>query len=97
MAKRITWTPQAKIDRFEILEYYFEAGTPKKSLRTIDSQIRKTIKLLSKFPQLGKTFGNFGERIVYKSYYSIIYKVEDDSILIMQVWDSRRDPKDLKL
>jgi plasmid stabilization system protein ParE len=97
MAKRVTWTPQAKIDRFEILEYYYKAGTPKKSLRNIDSQIKDMVKYLSEFPQLGKQFGSHNERIIYKSYYSIIYKIINEAILILQVWDTRRNPEDLKL
>jgi len=95
--KRIIWTPQAKIDRFDILKFYSDAGISIKSLRKIDSQFRNTIRHLSVFPNLGKSFGNQNERIIYKGYYIIIYKILEDSIQIMQIWDSRRNPDDLKL
>jgi len=59
--------------------------------------LRNSINHLSVFPNLGKTFGTHNERIINSGYYIIIYKVVDDSIQIIQIWDTGRNPADLKL
>ena len=95
--KRIIWTPQAKLDRYDILKFYADAGTNIIALRKIDYQFRNSIKHLSIFPNLGKTLANQNERIIHSGYYNIIYKILDDAIQILQIWDNRRNPDDLKI
>lgn len=95
MAKQIIWTSQAKIDRYDILNYYFSHGTPKQSLKKINSRITGIIKHLAQFPSLGKTFQG-EEKIIYKDNYSIIYRNQDEKILILQIWDTRRNPEDFR-
>jgi plasmid stabilization system protein ParE len=95
MAKKIIWTPQSKINRLNILEFYFDMGTPKKALIKIDNRLKKIILHLSRFPGLGKEFGIYKERIIYKDNFAIVYKVENKTILILHLQDCRRDPKTL--
>lgn len=97
MAGRIIWTPQAKIDRFDILEFYHNKGTPKNTLIKIDNRIRNIIEYLEIFPDLGVEFKSKNARILYKDNYAIIYRIEDPDILILQIWDTRQDPKKLPL
>lgn len=94
MVKKIVWTPQARTDRYDILKYYDSQGTPKQTLKKMNSKITTIIQKLGQFPYLGKPFGEFSERIIYKDSYSIIYKEEDNSIIVLQIWDTRRNPKD---
>jgi plasmid stabilization system protein ParE len=95
--KRIVWTPQAKIDRYDILKFYAETGVSVKTLRKIDSQFKLTIKHLSIFPNLGKTFGIQNERIIYKGNYCMIYKILEEIVQIIQIWDTRRNPADFNI
>lgn len=95
--KRIIWTPQAKFDRYDILNYYACTGISNKILQKIDSQLRNSVRHLSVFPNFGKLYGTQNERIIYSGYYCIIYKIVDDSVQILQIWDTRRNPEDLKL
>jgi toxin YoeB len=96
MVRKIIWTPQAKIDRFDILEHYYKKGTPKSTLRKLDLKIKSIIHHLSRFPSLGKSSAKNSERILYKEHYSIIYKYIDDDILILQLWDTRRNPEQMQ-
>jgi len=97
MAARIVWTPQAKIDRFDILNFYHENGTPKSTLIELDNKIRNIIEYLSYFPELGVAYKSKNARILYKDNYSIIYRIENEEILILQIWDTRQNPKNLPL
>ncbi|MBE2227672.1 MAG: type II toxin-antitoxin system RelE/ParE family toxin [Ignavibacteria bacterium] len=97
MAARIVWTPQAKVDRFDILNFYHESGTPKSTLTKLDNKIRNIIEYLSYFPELGVAYKRRNARILYKDNYSIIYRIENEEILILQIWDNRQDPKNLTL
>lgn len=97
MACRIVWTPQAKIDRFDILNFYHESGTPKSTLIKLDNKIRNIIEYLSFFPELGVAYKAKNARILYKENYSIIYRIKGKDILILQIWDTRQNPKNLPL
>ncbi len=97
MAGRIIWTPQANLARFDLLKFYHDNGTPKNTLKRLDNKIRNIIDNLTFFPNLGVTYKSKYERILYKDNYSIIYKIESNDILILQIWDSRQDPQNLPL
>jgi plasmid stabilization system protein ParE len=96
MVRKIVWTPQAKIDRYEILDYYFKQGTPKKTLKLLDLKLREVIKLIPSFPLIGKPFGKHSERAIYKYPYCVVYELLESDILILHVWDTRRNPEDFK-
>ncbi|MEO8513933.1 MAG: type II toxin-antitoxin system RelE/ParE family toxin [Ignavibacteria bacterium] len=97
MAGRIIWTPQAKIDRFDIIKFYNDNGTPKNIIKKIDFRIRNIVEYLKLFPDLGVVYKSKNARILYKDNYSIIYRIENKDILILHIWDTRQDPKNLPL
>ena len=97
MAGRIIWIPQAKIDRFDILKFYYNNGTPKNTLIKLDNKIRNLVEYLKLFPNLGVVYKSKNVRILYKDNYSIIYRIEINDILILQIWDNRQDPKNIPL
>ena len=97
MAKRIKWSQQAVADRIQILDYWFQRIGNKSYSRKLDKSLRKVIQLLSEYPELGRRLTNREERYFVKDCYQIFYQTKKDSIEILHVWDSRRNPEDLKL
>ena len=63
--------------------------------------IRQNGKLLTENPSLGAVEFVLDKtdefrRIVIKPYFKILYVVEEDDIILVDIWDTRRDPSYLK-
>jgi plasmid stabilization system protein ParE len=100
MVKRLVWTEKALLTRKEILDYWKNAtGNNHYSLK-LDLEFEKLTNLLVLYPELGKEIKNYPARSIVYRDYTIIYKVDSDDsnleIKILQVWDTRRDPDNLK-
>lgn len=97
MAKQIIWAPQAVADRILILDYWHKRlGTKAYSVK-LDDMFRETVQQLSRFPLLGRQLENRDERVFVKDHYQIFYPDEENAIKILHLWDSRRNPEELKL
>ncbi len=91
---KIVWSIEAKNDLTAILEFYiFRNGTSVYS-KKLNSKINRSIRLLSKNPFLGVRTDDPDIRALITSDYQIIYEVFEKIILIIMIWDCRRDPED---
>lgn len=97
MAKKIIWSPSSISDRIIILDYWNKKIGNKNYSKRLDNSIKKAVKLISKFPFLGRKFGDTEIRFFVKGDYQIFYKVSGEFIRILYIWDSRRNPDNLKL
>ena len=97
MAKRIVWSKEALADRIQILDYWYQRLGSKDYPTKLDDTFRNTIQLLSRFPDLGRKLKNQEERFFVKNAYQIFYLEDDETITILHIWDTRRDPKDVPL
>ncbi len=97
MVKRIKWSTHALADRISILDYWYQRIGNKNYSRKLDLALKEIIKKLSEYPQLGRRLDNRSERFFVKDSYQIFYMETTDSIEILHIWDSRRNPEDLKL
>ena len=100
MALMDEWLPEAREDLTAELEYVFsEFGA-----HATENAYRKVVEgvdNLRHFPHLGKLFGG----IVYHGYEvrnlslrqsSLIYCIQGESLLIIALWNNRRDDKEIK-
>lgn len=84
-----------------IIEYYHEIGYPKSGIK-IAEDILEVIEMLSSQPHIGSIEEylrhlNAGHRSFPTGNYKIIYKfVDDNTILITDVFDCRRHPRRMK-
>ncbi len=97
MAKRIKWSTYAIADRISILDYWFRRIGNKNYSKKLDNSLKEVIQKLANYPKLGRQLDNREERFFVKDSYQIFYLEKDDSIEILHIWDSRRNPEDLKL
>lgn len=95
MAKRVIWSPLAKKQRREILEYWISHNRSKSYSRKLNSLFKGAQKLISLHPNIGvpTTDPNIRHKLVRD--YSLFYELREDSIIILTVWDHRQDPKKL--
>lgn len=95
MAKRVVWSDNAISDRINILDYWFKRLGSKRYSKQLDSNIRRIIDLLAKFPAMGRRFDDREERFFVVDHYMIIYSETNERLEILHLWDSRRNPNDL--
>jgi plasmid stabilization system protein ParE len=95
MVKRIVWTHTAKKARQEILEYWIEHNGSSEYSKKLSKQFRAKVALLESQHYMGKPTNFENVRVSLVSYFSIFYKVLADKIIIVGIWDNRRNPEDL--
>lgn len=97
MAKRIIWSREALADRIQILDYWYQRIGNKEYSAKLDGRFKEIIHLLSHLPTLGRKLEDLEVRFFIKDHYQIFYLEDEDSIKILHIWDTRRNPKDSPL
>jgi len=91
---KIDWSVEARLDLLDILKFYKnQIGTATYSIK-LNSEINKSIKLIAKNPLIGILSDYDSVRAIIKGDYEIIYEIFEYSILIIMIWDCRRNPED---
>lgn len=89
---KIEWSIETRLDLINILEFYIKQnGTTTYSVR-LNSKINSSILLLSKNPYLGTPTEYDSVRAFITGDYQIIYEIFNQLILILMIWDCRRNP-----
>ena len=97
---RIVWTARYN----KSLEYIFTCARDvysRTTLKKLNSSIKSIEAILIENPLLGAVEPLLRGReqeyrhIVIKPLFKIIYRIEDDIIYMIDIWDSRRNPKNL--
>ncbi len=96
MVKRVIWSRNAIKDKLQILDYWYKRIGTKTYSGKLDKAFRQSIGYLKKYPYIGRKLENSELRFIVKDHYQIFYKVYDDEIRIIHIWDSRRNPDDLQ-
>jgi plasmid stabilization system protein ParE len=91
---KVEWSIEARLDLLDILDFYFQRNGNASYSRKINTRINKSIKLITKKPSLGLLTDIESVRALVTGNYQIIYEIIGTTILIIMVWDCRRDPED---
>src|SRR5688572_11280938 len=96
-SRPVLWTQSADRDLDAVLDY-LEEHNPRAGARLAQSVI-DAIGHLSSNPEMGpesdlEPAGRYRQLLVAR--YLLIYRVTKASIMIMRVWDPRRDPASLR-
>jgi len=93
---KVIWTSFAKADFQETLDFYSKRNQNKIYSKKLLQRVRVLIQLLVRQPQLGAATEFEAVRAIGTSPFRIYYKVEEKRLVILLVWDARRNPEDLK-
>jgi plasmid stabilization system protein ParE len=91
---KIEWTIEARLDLLDILEFYLQRNGNSIYSKKLYTRINDSVKLLAKNPFLGKQTEDTTIRALVTGDYQIIYEVFEKLILIVMIWNCRRDPTD---
>lgn len=98
MAKfKIEWSAEARIDLLEILEFYVKRNGTSAYSRQLHKKINDGISHISNNPLIGVQTDIPDTRAFITGDYQIIYIITDKTIVIVQVWDSRRNPDEKRV
>ena len=90
--RKVIWSSRAKVDLFEILDFFYQRNGTKSYSKKLNSTFRKSVKLLAKHSDIGVPTDIQNVRNLLEGDYSIFYKIESDIIEILTIWDNRQNP-----
>ena len=91
---KIEWSAEARLDLLDILEFYISQNSTVSYSAKLNSEINKSIKLIAKNPLLGILSDFDSVRAFIKGNYEIVYEIFEQTILVIMIWDCRRNPED---
>lgn len=97
MAEKVVLSVEAEQNRYDILKYYFDETASNKIPLQIFEQLNNAFETIVVFPNSGKIINKKGYHVFVTRPYNIIYRINDDTIEILHIWDSRQNPKNLPL
>ncbi len=93
MEYKIVWSPKAKQNYIEVIDYLFENWPS----RVVENFILKTEETLHRVTEKPYTFRESitsGFREVFITKHNLmVYRIEKNMIQIVILWDTRRNPK----
>lgn len=98
MAKRkIIFSPRAKLDLWEILDFYYRRNGTIIYSKKLNAQIHNAINSLKDQAYIGVATKNKNIRNLIIGNYCIFYRINPEEIEIITIWDSRQNPDKLKI
>ncbi|WP_276501034.1 type II toxin-antitoxin system RelE/ParE family toxin [Terrimonas pollutisoli] len=94
MVKRVVWTNNAHNERKEILLYWKTHNQSGAYSRKLNELFKKAVKLICAHPQIGRKTDVENVRVKLVRDYLLFYEETDDAIVVLSVWDNRRNPDD---
>jgi toxin YoeB len=95
MAKfKIEWSVEARSDLIDILDFYIKRNKSNVYSIKLNAEINGSIQLLGANPFLGTPTTFDSVRALITGHYQIIYEIFDHLILIIMIWDCRRNSED---
>ena len=97
MAKQIIWSLRARNDRKEILNYWRVHNQSAVYSKKLNDLFKKAVVLIANHPGIGRKTDFENVRVKLVRDYLIFYEENENEILILTIWDNRRNPEDLKV
>ena len=94
--RKIIWSKEAQNDFLAALSFYAERNGTKTYSKKLAGEVYEAIEKLREHPFLGRPTRNDTVRIMIKGKYQIYYELDQEDIVILVVWDMRRNPDELK-
>lgn len=95
MAKQVIWSLRAQVDRKEILGYWTAHNQSSAYSKKLNALIKDAVSLIKRFPRIGRPtdFENVRAKVVRD--YLLFYEETENHIIILTIWNTRRNPNDL--
>ena len=95
MVRQLIWGRLAQKERLQILHYWDNRNKSRAFSKKLNRLLKHDLNLVCNFPFIGKPTNKPNIRIKIIREYLIVYEIHTEKIVILRVWDTRRNPKDL--
>jgi plasmid stabilization system protein ParE len=95
MARKIVWSLHALEEKDAIFTFWNEHNKSKAYSRKLNRLFKEAISMLKEHPQIGRKTNIENVHIKIVRQYLIVYKIEADRIIIVRIWDGRRNPDEM--
>jgi len=96
MSKRLIWSYRAKKDLLEIKAFYDDRNQSTQYSDKLLRTIRRIALFIQKYPYASRATDKGNVRGVVVLGYIVFFEILDKQVLVLTVWDSRRDPEQLR-
>jgi plasmid stabilization system protein ParE len=93
--RKIKWSPRAKLDLLEILDFYYKRNGTKTYSKKLNTKLRASIRLLEKQINLGVQTDILNIKNLIEGDYNIFYEISATTIEIIAIWDNRQNPENI--
>jgi len=95
--RKVIWSPTSRAHLKAILSYYNSRNQSTEYSQKLAKNIQKATAQLAQYPTLGKEYKESPKvRYLTLHPFQVYYEVLPEAIHILFLWDSRRNPEDLK-
>ncbi|HAD79923.1 type II toxin-antitoxin system RelE/ParE family toxin [Empedobacter falsenii] len=91
--RKIIWTITANLERKEILEYWILRNKSKRFSIKLNYLILQTLEVLRENPTIGRRTNIDNVRVKLIREYLLLYEFTDAELIILSIWDARRNIK----
>lgn len=95
MARKLIWDIQAAIQWQDILDYWRFRHVPPERISRYWERMAHQLNQLCRFPNLGFRHRAKGIHSIRFKSLRIYYEIRQDAVIILGIWDTRRNPDDL--
>lgn len=97
MVRKIVWTEEAIIERQKIFDYWNERNQSKIYSAKLFQAFNNSLSIAKTNPKIGRKTDNPLIRYIVVRDYLIFYKISPKALIVISIWDGRRNPEDLKI
>jgi toxin YoeB len=89
---KVKWSIEARLDLIDILDFYTQRNGNAVYSKKLFLKINKSIGHIIRHPSLGLQTYIASVRVLVAGDYQLIYEIAENTILIVMVWDCKRNP-----
>ena len=97
MARRLIWSIEARNSRKSIFDYWNNRNKSKVYSRKLNLLFNTNLKILIQLPESGKPTFREDVKFIIVSHFEVIYKITPNEIVVLDIWDTRQNPKDFPI
>jgi peptidyl-tRNA hydrolase len=93
--KPVIWTTRAKLEKRNILNFWVYKNHSTSYSIDLNKEFKNHAELLETFHFLGKPTDFIDVRVLIVKNFSMFYKIETENIVVVGIWDNRKNPESL--
>ncbi len=97
VGRKLKWSPQARSELRDIIAFYNRRNGSNAYGIKLGNLIDEKVRLYFMNPEWEQMQGLFQRRSFVCEKFQIFYRFTETEFEVTKVWDTRRNPKDLKL